>query len=233
MISRERGNPWPIIGVAAGAFLILFVIPLLIHRQQAGRMATVDAQVSIGDTSTEPQQDQKASTYRWPNSEVPITAERLRDVTACALAAAAFVVEKAVTGRPPPKDAGEILVGIAQRRLIPAEWLTNTSGVLQTSHGTIHLRYSARDSSVELISEPNQRTDGPAILIRIPDLENVSVGTRYFEAMQLDGVTYPQPFAPISEIITAGWQPRYYKQSQLSDSDRSGLEQWVRSVDRK
>ena len=44
---RERGNIWPLVSVAAGALLVLVIVPLIIERNRSGRMATVDAQVSI------------------------------------------------------------------------------------------------------------------------------------------------------------------------------------------
>ena len=77
---------------------------------------------------------------------------------------------------------------------------------------------------------PNERKDGPAMLIRIPDPENTGVGPRYFESMQLDGIVYPGPFAPIAQIIAAGWQPRLFKQSQIPDEQRAQLEQWVKNT---
>ena len=84
---RERGNIWPIICVVTVALLVL-VLPLVLrHRQTNGRMATVDAQVSIGDASSDPISNHDPPTYRWPDSEVPRTAERLRDVTAVAISA--------------------------------------------------------------------------------------------------------------------------------------------------
>lgn len=211
---RERGNIWPIICVVTVALLVL-VLPLVIrHRQTNGRMATVDAQVSIGDASSDPISNHDPPTYRWPDSEVPRTAERLRDVTAVAISASTYVVEGAMSGRA-PHDAGEIVAGIAKRQLIPLEWLTTQSGVLQTTHGTLHLRYSPNDLSVEVVSAPSDRSDGPAMLIRIPDHENTTVGSRYFESMQLDGIVYPGPFAPIPDIIRAGWRARVFKQTQL------------------
>jgi len=212
---RERGNIWPIICVVTVALLVL-VLPLVLrHRQTNGRMATVDAQVSIGDASSDPISNHDPPTYRWPDSEVPRTAERLRDVTAVAISASTYVVEGAMSGRT-PHDAGEIVAGIAKRQLIPLEWLTTQSGVLQTSHGTLHLRYSPNDLSVEVVSAPSDRSDGPAMLIRIPDNENTTIGSRYFESMQLDGITYPAAFAPIPEIIRAGWRERLFKQTLLA-----------------
>jgi hypothetical protein len=95
---------------------------------------------------------------------------------------------------------------------------------------TIHLRYSPPSLTVEVISVPNDRADGPAILIRIPDRENVAVGARYFESMQLDGIVYPNPFAPIAEIIASGWQPRLFKQTQIPDDQRAQLEQWIQTT---
>ena len=212
---RERGNIWPIICVVTVALLVL-VLPLVIRRRQTnGRMATVDAQVSIGDASNDPISSRDPPRYRWPDSEVPRTAERLRDVTAVAISASTYVVEGAMSGRT-PHDAGEIVAGVAKRQLIPLEWLTTESGVLQTSHGTLHLRYSPNDLSVEVVPAPNDHSDGPPMLIRIPDNENTTVGSRYFESMQLDGITYPAAFAPIPDIIRAGWRGRLFKQTLLA-----------------
>ena len=232
MTSRERGNLWPVISVAAGAFFVLVIMPLVMHRQSSGQMATVDAQVSIGDTGTDAARDRNAALYRWPNSEVPRTAERLRDVTAVAIASITYVVDNSVRGHP-PHDAGEIFVGVARRELIPTEWLTNQPGVLQMPNGTVQIRYSPTNLSVELISVPKERADGPAILIRIPDSQNVGVGARYFESMQLDGIIYPEPFAPISQIIASGWQPRRFKQTQIADTERALLEKWAKTASRK
>jgi len=229
MSIRERGNVWPVFSVAAGAFFVLVVMPLILHRQKSGQMATVDAQVTIGDTSSESVVNPSGPSYRWPDSEVPRTAERLRDLTAVAIAATSNVVEGRLHGQN-ARDAGEILTRIAQRQLVPADWLTQQPGVLQTSYGTIHLRYAPQTLTLEVLSVPNDRKDGPAMLIRIPDSENTSVGPRYFESTHLDGIIYPSPFAPIAEVIATGWQPRQFKQAQISDEQRAQLEQWVTSV---
>ena len=37
---RERGNIWPVISVAAGAFFVLVIMPLILHRQKSSEMAT-------------------------------------------------------------------------------------------------------------------------------------------------------------------------------------------------
>ena len=232
MSIRERGKIWPVISVAAGAFFVLVVMPLILHRQKSGQMATVDAQVTIGDTSSNFTVNPNGPSYRWPDSEVPRTAERLRDLTAVSIAATSYVVEAKLHGQN-AHDAGEILNRIAQRQLVPAAWLTQQPGVLQTSYGTIHLRYAPQALTLEVLSVPNDRKDGPAMLIRIPDSENTSVGPRYFESMYLDGIFYPNPFAPIAEVIAAGWQPRQFKQAQISDEQRTQLEQWVKSVNSK
>src|SRR2546426_8129904 len=98
---------------------------------------------------------------------------------------------------------------------------------------TVHLRYLRQPISIEVVSVPNDRNDGPAILIRIPDRENTGVGARYFESMQLDGIVYPNPFAPIAEIIASGWQPRLFKQTQIPDDQRVQLENWAQTAVRK
>ena len=229
---RERGKLWPVVSVGAGAFLVLFVLPLMLHRQESGKMATVEARVTIGETEINPEASTTASRYRWPNSEVPRTAERLRDATAVAIASMTYVMEGLLRSGP-PRNVNQILDGIVQRDLIPREWVTSQSGVLQMPNGTVHLRYSPASLSVEVLSIPRDRSDGPALLIRLPDSENTTVGARYFESMQLDGIVYPSPFAPLSMVISAGWQPRQFKQTQLPDAERAQLEQWSRSATTK
>ena len=230
-MNRDHGNIWPLVSVAGGALLVLVVVPLAIQRQGGGRMATVDAHVTIGDTGSGPSIAESRSSYRWPDSEVPRTAERLQNATAVAIAASTSVIEGSLRGKI-PRDVQELITYIAQRQLIPGEWQTAEPGVLQTPRGTIHLRYSPKDLMVEVISVPQDHKDGPAILIRLPDQENTSVGARYFESMQLDGIVYPPPFAPIAEIIASGWQPRLFTQRQISDEQRAQLEQWASSVKR-
>jgi hypothetical protein len=229
MKNRERGSVWPMISVLGGAFFVLLVVPLILHRQTTARMATVDPDVTIGDGPGRRALSGAVPTYSWPDGEVPRTAERLRDATAVAIAATTNVVEAALHNQS-PRDASAILASIAERQLIPAEWLTNQPGVLAMPHSTVHLRYLRQPIAIEVISVPNERHDGPAILIRIPDTENTTVGPRYFESMQLDGVVYPAPFAPIAEIIASGWQPRAFKQTQIPDDQRAQLEQWSQSM---
>ena len=121
---RERGNIWPVVAVAAAALFVLVIVPLIIERQKASRMATVDAHVSIGDDEVSGDQTSAARNYRWPNGEVSRTAERLRDVTGVTIAATTFLVEESLHRRT-PRDADEILAGISLRKLIPNEWRTD------------------------------------------------------------------------------------------------------------
>jgi hypothetical protein len=211
---------------------MLVVVPLVLHRQQSARMATVDPQVTIGDGGADPNSRTNAKYFRWPDSEVPRTAERLRDITAVAIAASSTVADYAMHDRI-FVSAEALLKEIAARGLVPPEWSRNESGILQTPHATLQLRYSAKDLAVEVVSVPKERIDGPALLIRIPDGENTSVGSRYFESLQLDGINYPPPFTPVSQIIASGWQPVPFKQGQIRDADRAQLEQWVKSVSSK
>ena len=211
---------------------MLVIVPLILHRQTSARMAIVDPDVTIGDGAATRTGSRTNPSYRWPDSEVPRTAERLRDTTAVAIAATTNTIEAALHNQT-PRDAATILANIAQRQLIPAEWLTDQPGVLAMPHATIHLRYLQQPLAIEVISVPNERNDGPAILIRIPDPENTGVGSRYFESMQLDGIVYPNPFAPIAEIVASGWQPRLFKQAQISDEQRAQLEQWSQSINKR
>jgi hypothetical protein len=228
---RERGKIWPIMLVAFAAISVLVIVPLISQRHNASHMAAVDAYVSIGDAGASTNGDPSVANYRWPNSEVPRTAERLRDVTGVAIAATTYMIDGSLSGHV-PRNAEDVIVGITRRGLLPSEWHTDQAGVLRTPHATVYLRSSSQNLSVEVISVPNEPLDGPGILIRIPDTENTTVGSRYFESMQLDGVVYPRPFAPIAEIIASGWQPRLFEQTQIADADRAQLEQWAKQAKR-
>jgi hypothetical protein len=232
MSNRERGKTWPMVSALAGAFFVLVIVPLVLQRQSSARMATVDPNVSIGDGPSSHSSVHENPSYRWPDSEVPRTAERLRDATAVAIAATTNILDGAMRNQM-PRDAPTIIANIAQRQLIPNEWLTNQPGVLAMPRSTVHLRYLRQPISIEVVSVPNDRNDGPAILIRIPDQENTGIGPRYFESMQLDGIVYPNPFAPIAEIIASGWQPRLFKQTHIPDDQRAQLEQWSRTIANK
>src|SRR5437016_13843298 len=104
---RERGNIWPIICVVTVALLVL-VLPLVVrHRQTNGRMATVDAQVSIGDASSDPISNHDPPAYRWPEGEETRTAERLEEVAADGIPPGTSVVQGALPVRT-RHDAGEM-----------------------------------------------------------------------------------------------------------------------------
>ena len=117
----------------------------------------------------------------------------------------------------------------------------STTAVAALKNGLVDANMSVQPTQIVAIAGlkiakavlDTESGDGPAILIRIPDQENASVGPRYFESMQLDGIVYPAPFTPIPEIIASGWQPRLFKQTQIPDDQRAQLEQWAQNAARK
>src|SRR5688572_33480690 len=108
---RERGKIWPIVLVVVVAVCVFVVVPLIIQRQNAGHLAAVHAYVSIGDAESGAKHEPSVPNHRWPNSEVPRTAERLRDVTGVSIAAATYVIEGSLSGRV-PRSPEEIIGGI-------------------------------------------------------------------------------------------------------------------------
>jgi hypothetical protein len=77
MRARERGNILPVVCVIAVAAVVLLVQVIIRHRQASARLATVDAQVTIGDPKIDANSKGDEIMYRWPDSEVPRTAERV------------------------------------------------------------------------------------------------------------------------------------------------------------
>jgi len=135
-------------------------------------------------------------------------ADRRREAAALLLAASLYITDETLQGRP-PQNVEVIVSGLIEHKLMPPEVsMSARSGVLTSPHSCLYLRYRPTSHpgtfGVETVSGGRERSDGPALLIRLSGDEQ-DKAVDFHQATQTEYVTIPQPFAPASALIAAGW----------------------------
>lgn len=116
-----------------------------------------------------------------------------------------------------PKSADALVKEMASKGLLPPG-VTASNDNLSSEMSTLAVRYRLDPFGIEIVSLPRVEGDGPALLFRLSDDVQLDQ-LRYFESMQLKGVTVPGPFTPDSKIINQGWMPREFKGQMVSSTD--------------
>jgi hypothetical protein len=141
------------------------------------------------------------------DGEVARTAERTGEATALALSASLYAASEQIRGRA-PRDARDLLSSLASRNLLPPGLaLTQIEGNLVSTYGNVWVRYRPEPLGVEVISIGHKPSDGPALIVRIPDELSDKGEAKLFIADSLSDVRIPAPFAPSAEVIAMGWSP--------------------------
>jgi hypothetical protein len=141
------------------------------------------------------------------DGEVARTAERTGEATALALAASLYAASEQLRGRA-PRGSGALLSGLAARNLLPP-WLalTQIEGGLVSTYGDVWMRYRPEPVGVEVISIGYKPSDGPALLVRIPDELSEKGEAKLYVSVCLGAVRVPAAFSPAAEVIALGWSP--------------------------
>ena len=154
--------------------------------------------------------------------EVARTEERIREATAVALSASLFAATESLSHRIPATDIA-LLSGVEKAGLLPPGMRRIDNSVLITSErGTLGVRYRPEPLCIEVVSVGRERTDGPALLLRVPSMIAGKDETRdvvLYLATRLDEITIPQPFASEAQIITLGFAPEPLRAATLPSVD--------------
>jgi len=154
--------------------------------------------------------------------EVARTEERIREATALALAVSLFAATESLSHRIPASDIA-LLSGVEKAGLIPPGMRLIDNSVLITSErGTLRVRYRPEPLCIEVVSIGRERTDGPALLLRVPSMIAGKDETRdvvLYLATRLDEITIPQPFASEAQIIALGFAPEPLRAATLPSLD--------------
>lgn len=154
--------------------------------------------------------------------EVSRTEERIREAMAVALSVSLFAATESLSQRIPASELA-LLSGVEKAGLLPAGLRLIDNSVLITSErGTLQVRYRPEPLCIEVVSIGRERTDGPALLLRVPSMisgKDEAGDVVLYMATRLDEITIPQPFASEAQIIALGFAPEPLRAATLPSLD--------------
>jgi hypothetical protein len=154
--------------------------------------------------------------------EVARTEERIREATAVALAVSLFAATESLSHRIPASELA-LLSGIEKAGLLPPGLgLIDNSSLISSERGTLRVRYRPEPLCIEVVSVGRERTDGPALLLRVPSMiagKDEAGDVVLYLATRLDEITIPQPFASEAQITALGFAPEPLRAATLPSVD--------------
>src|SRR5262249_4477664 len=134
------------------------------------------------------------------DGEVARTAARVREASGLLMGLAVLSVSEQMNNRPAlSRDA--LIELMARRNLFPpGVRRTQALGALASDRATIYVRYRPLPPGIEVVSIGREKTDGPALIVRLVAGDDGHSGAVMFVAKKFEGVPTPRPFAPASEI---------------------------------
>jgi hypothetical protein len=154
--------------------------------------------------------------------EVSRTEERIREATALALAASLFAATESLAHRIPASDRA-LLSGVQKAGLLPPGMqLSDNSVLVSSERGTLQVRYRPDPLCIEVVSIGRERTDGPALLLRVPSMiagKDETTNVVLYMATRLDEIIIPQPFTSEAQIIVLGFAPEPLRAATLPSLD--------------
>jgi hypothetical protein len=160
------------------------------------------------------------------DGEVYHTADRLREASAVALAAALRSASAAAEGHT-IHTAAQLLNELTSAGLLPPQVIVDRSTMLHSNLSTLMLRYRTEPLGIEILSFPHSRQDGPALMVRIPSLEGDSAGGSVFIAERLGEIAAPAPFARSSECVRQGWIDQPFNLAEVPEVQSQQLRSWL------
>jgi hypothetical protein len=150
--------------------------------------------------------------------EVYDTCERLRETGALGMAVSLAVFAHHREQGSVPPNLERIWKFLGERNLMPPG-LEFQNGELLSPSGTILVRYQSEPLRFEIFSRPRQDSTNPGILLRFPLVSLDRRTITYFQSASVEGRDIPAPFAPLDEIISAGWTPSQWHGEMLPKSE--------------
>jgi hypothetical protein len=139
------------------------------------------------------------------DGEVARMADRVGEAQALAIATSLYAAAEQIKGRT-PRTADDLLAGVAAQNLLPPGLtLTQGEGTIASAHSNLFVRYRPMPLAIEVLALGREPSDGPALLVRVPDDNLKDGGASLFMATRIHDVNIPAAFAPASEVISAGW----------------------------
>jgi hypothetical protein len=221
------GQIWAIPLLIAIAVLILTL--MLARHLSARGIPSVDPTVSLEHQQAENPSGTKALTGApaLPDTgEVYRTADRLRDASALALAATLYVSNQLINKRI-TANTETLIRGISSAGLLPPGITTAGPAMLLSDNSRYSLRFRPDPFAIEVLSFARSREDGPAVMVRIPSLNDDGSGGSVFIADRLGDINPPSPFAPLAECVSQGWIDQPFDQAEIPQAQEQQLRAWL------
>jgi hypothetical protein len=209
---------------------VIVVAGILFAGWLNARRYRVKARVEIGEPAIEMQPARSTiagSSIGLPDGEVAKTAVRVREVTGLLMGLATLAVTEQMSDRS-PANANALVGLMAKRHLLPPGIRqTSSEGVLISDCATIYARYRSAPLGIELVSIGGERTDGPAIIVRLAAGGDDDSGVVLLIARKAEA-PIPAPFAPISQILALGWNVEPLRERSFTPEEVEQLNAWTR-----
>jgi hypothetical protein len=160
------------------------------------------------------------------DGEVYRTADRLREASALALAAALYVANES-TARGFSQSADALIAGVRSAGLLPPGITIDGRAMLLSDRSKLLLRFRPNPFAIEVISFPHSREDGPPLMIRIPALGSDPNRGSVFIADRLGQIDPPAPFAALVDCVRAGWIDQPFDQAEIPAAEQQQLRAWL------
>jgi predicted nucleic acid-binding protein len=224
MLTAKRKGTLLLIAAAA-----LIPTAMLARRVAVRSMPSVDPTVSIerGKSAEASEMRPAVSESGLPDDgEVYRTADRLREASALALAAAL----RAATAQAESHtihSAPQLVDDLRSAGLLPPRVTADSSMALHSDRSRLLLRYRRDPLAIEVLSFPHSREDGPALLVRIPSLGSDGDRGSIFIADRLGEIAAPAPFASVSDCVSAGWIDQSFNMTEVPEAQWQQLRSWL------
>ena len=225
---KKRWRPSPLLIVALT--VVIVIAGMLFAGWLNARRYRVKARVEIGEPAIEMQPVRSTiagSSISLPDGEVAKTAVRVREVTGLLMGLATLAVTEQMSNRSPAN--ANALVGLMVKRhlLPPGIRQTPGEGVLISDSSTIYARYRSAPLGIEIVSIGSERTDGPAIIVRLAAGSDDDSGAMLLYA-RIAQTPIPAPFATVAQILALGWNVEPLRERSFTPEEVEQLNAWTR-----
>ena len=214
----------PLAVVLAVAIIVVFVMSFAGYVRRGG-FWTPEVEARVFNEGSDRNQSSGISGNRRRfafQGEVYNQAEQVRESAALAIGTTLLATHRTLE-RKPFHTVESLIAGVAEHGLLPPGLTLDGKSSVVSRHGTYYIRYREQPLGVEVLSIGR---DGVAIIVRLPDDEFSENALTYY-LISKTGLEVPGGFAPVAELISAGWRPETFRAVQLSQTEMEEDRQWL------
>jgi hypothetical protein len=228
--AKKRWRPSPLLVVFTTALSVIALV--VFSNLLSARRHRVNASVEIADPLVETATNQPVSAsaiLALPDGEIERTAARVREVSALLTGLTLFAVNEAIAKRPAMSVQALVNRFVARGLLPPGINRHTADGVLESDRAVIYVRYRPEPLAIEVVSMGREPLDGPGVIGRITTGVDESSGAALLIARQINGVSLPEPFAPIEQAAAMNWSVEPLRDRTFSPQELEQINNWLQT----